>query len=372
MNFNQNCPAECPGCAHRHLTPLESRQQKQQWLFQKLSPWRDCIQPIQAPGPNQPQGYREKVCLSARETGGHWDIGLMTADEVIPIPVCPVHSSRVKDAMAFFLRFLPRASEFPMVYYVQSGAQVTLVLKSRAMPSLAWITPDFTKQLESIGIEGIWIHRHPSAGRRVFAKNWWNLVWGKERSIDMQGMVYGPTTFQQLIPGLFSQALDTAESFLAPTTQDLIVDLYSGIGASLARWSRKSSQVIGVELSGESISCAASNVPSAAILRGSCRHRLPQLTEALGTPHKKRLIYANPPRTGMETHVRQWIGTVCRPEKIAYLSCSAGTLKRDLEVLEKQGYTIEQIIPYDFFPRTHHAETLALLRLNNPAGFTKS
>jgi len=51
--------------------------------------------------------------------------------------------------------------------------------------------------------------------------------------------------------------------------------------------------------------------------------------------------------------------------RLAYLSCSAGTLARDLSVLEAAGYRVTGIEPYDFFPLTHHVETLA--RLDLPA-----
>ena len=53
---------------------------------------------------------------------------------------------------------------------------------------------------------------------------------------------------------------------------------------------------------------------------------------------------------------------VARPERIAYLSCSAGTLSRNLAVLTESGYGVERITPYDFFPGTRHVETLVSLR----------
>jgi tRNA/tmRNA/rRNA uracil-C5-methylase (TrmA/RlmC/RlmD family) len=49
--------------------------------------------------------------------------------------------------------------------------------------------------------------------------------------------------------------------------------------------------------------------------------------------------------------------------RIAYLSCSAGTLARDLAGLESAGYVVCSLHPFDFFPLTHHVECLALLRL---------
>lgn len=76
---------------------------------------------------------------------------------------------------------------------------------------------------------------------------------------------------------------------------------------------------------------------------------------------RKILAYANPPRTGLEAAVREWLAAELQPEKIAYLSCSAGTLYRDLVFLTNHGFEIKRIIPYDFFPQTLHVETLALI-----------
>jgi tRNA/tmRNA/rRNA uracil-C5-methylase (TrmA/RlmC/RlmD family) len=50
-----------------------------------------------------------------------------------------------------------------------------------------------------------------------------------------------------------------------------------------------------------------------------------------------------------------------RPPRVAYLSCSMGTLKRDLAVLAAAGYRPHAIQPYDFFPQTQHVEALALV-----------
>jgi hypothetical protein len=60
---------------------------------------------------------------------------------------------------------------------------------------------------------------------------------------------------------------------------------------------------------------------------------------------------------------------------MAYLSCSAGTLARDLGTFEAAGYSIDRIVPYDFFPLTHHVEALALLerrRLQHDDRFSKT
>jgi tRNA/tmRNA/rRNA uracil-C5-methylase (TrmA/RlmC/RlmD family) len=311
-------------------------------------------------------GYRDTVCLSAAWHGGYWNMGLTVKENVIPIPSCPVHSPRVNMAVACLAESLPGPHDFALRYYVQSGAQAALVVKSRQLPRTDWISPGLIQKLKDSGIEGLWLHRHPSAGKRVLAKNWWDLLWGKPRSIDRgreeNTFVYGPASFRQPISSLAEKALDAAAAYLFPGTGDLFFDLYCGIGAGLVRWSRLAGLTIGVELGAESVSCARENAPLAVVYRGACRHRLPQLEDSLETMHERRLVYANPPRTGLEREVCQWIRETCRPVRLACLSCSAGTLARDLLELESGGYEVEKLIPFDFFPHTHHVETLALLR----------
>ena len=49
-----------------------------------------------------------------------------------------------------------------------------------------------------------------------------------------------------------------------------------------------------------------------------------------------------------------------KAEKIVYVSCDPVTLARDLNEL-KSIYKIEEIIPVDMFPYTHHVESIVQL-----------
>jgi tRNA/tmRNA/rRNA uracil-C5-methylase (TrmA/RlmC/RlmD family) len=169
-----------------------------------------------------------------------------------------------------------------------------------------------------------------------------------------------------LLPLLYRQALDSAGAFLNPGPGDLVVDLYCGLGASLRSWQDRAQCCVGVELSAEAVACARINAPRALILRGKCGERIPQLrSQAAGRPQRRRLLFVNPPRTGLESQVLDWACRDYRPARLAYLSCSAGTLHRDLGALDAAGYRIRRLLPFDFFPNTHHVETLALLEARN-------
>lgn len=364
------CEPACPGCPHRQLTATASEMQKFNWLQQQLAAWQDRLQPLKAVAAEKRWSYRDRVTMACRwlpEQG--WQIGmhLKTAwqDEVLAIPDCPLHTPRANRLMQLLAAYLPAADRFPLAWLVQAGSQITLVVKSRNQPPLAWLK-DLYPELESLGYEGLWLHLNPSTGKKVLAKKTWQLVWGQPRSLDSQGLIYGPQGFQQLLPELYQQALQEAEHFLQPNEQSCVVDLYSGAGASLQRWLNQQAACVGVESGGEAVEAAADNAHQALMLRGYCRERLPQIqawvANADTDQQQARLLYTNPPRIGMEPEVTRWINESYQPERLAYLSCSAGTLKRDLKALSN--YQVVSLQPYDFFPQTRHVETLALLKRN--------
>ncbi len=358
------CVPECPGCVHKYLTREQSLAQKEKWLKSKLAAWKSKFDPIRTGNGKSQWEYRGKVCLSTQWEQSIWKFGLIKNEVVIPIHTCPVHTRKIQDAVSLFSSSLPSSVLFPLAYYVQNGNQVTLVVKSKQMPDLAWLDDPLKKTLKYIGIKGLWLHLNPCTGKKVFTKNTWHLLYGSPRSVDENQLIYGHGAFQQLIPALYNHALSSAETFLAPDSGDIFIDLYCGIGTGLARWQQRCSNVMGVELDGEAVACARQNAVNTEILRGKCSNRIPQLIQWTDThpPDGYRLLYVNPPRTGLEPEVLNWIADTCKPDRMVYLSCSAGTLQRDLVRLEKNGYKVIRITPYDFFPHTLHVETLVFLK----------
>ncbi len=358
------CPDDCPGCAHRHIPLSESLLKKSAWLEKKLFPWAHQLGPVFSAGDARLFHYRKKVCLSAAWTDAGWQLGLVHRDRVINLYDCPVHNPLVNQSVSLLKEMLPDVDRFPLIFYAQSGAQVTLVVKQKDIPPLDWLTDERIRRIRLVGIEGLWLHANPGAGKKVFAKNRWRLLRGMARSRDASGFVYGPASFQQPIDTLHQEAMDRALAFLSPDEGDRLIDLYCGGGRGLAMWLASGCRVMGVELDGEAVACARINAPGAELLRGACRERIPQLRRWVAEYPKsssRRLAFVNPPRTGMEPEVTRWLAEEYRPARMVYLSCSAGTLQRDLLILETAGYRVCRIIAYDFFPWTAHVECLALV-----------
>ncbi len=334
--------------------------QKQDYLARTLHRWGDRLRAVTGPPAVERLGYRDRVTLSARwsESAG-WRFGLMRRDELIAIHDCPVHTGRVRALVHALVDHLPRGDELPLAYLHVAGAQATLVVKAHHVDHE--ILARVVEAARGTGLEGLWLHLHPAAGRKLFARSGWQQLWGTPQSRDPHGLLHGPTAFMQAFPRLHRESLLAAREYLEPGAGTAVLDLYCGLGSTLREWTQAGSPSLGVELSGEAVNFAALNAPDARVLRGTCVQRLPQIRAWWSERAETHVAYVNPPRSGLEDEVTAALVEELRPARIAYLSCSAGTLARDLESCEAAGYSLDRILPYDFFPLTHHVEALALL-----------
>ena len=160
-------------------------------------------------------GYRDRVTLTARwsEVTG-WRFGLMRRDELIAIHDCPVHSAHVRALVHALVQHLPRGDELPLAYLHVAGAQATLVVKSHRVDHE--ILARAVDAAKGTGLEGLWLHLHPAAGRKLFARSGWHLLWGAPQSRDPHGLLHGPTAFMQAFPRLHGESLLAAASTSRP------------------------------------------------------------------------------------------------------------------------------------------------------------
>jgi 23S rRNA (uracil1939-C5)-methyltransferase len=363
-NRPEFCVAECPACRFAGYDYASTLLKKTEWLHRVLSSYTRYIMPIQAAPEMQRLEYRQKAVLRCMHNGESWEPGMMKRLDFIPLPSCPAHSESVNLILKLSLKILPPAEIFPLAYVAVSGKQLVYVVKSRPPVDVSFFRDQLAVLMQETGLEGIWLHAHAAAGNKVFGKAYWELLAGEAYSRDENGMWYGPRSFTQQIRSLYMKSLDDAAEFLSASDDSFVSDLYCGTGYSLRKWLASGASSIGVESSPETVSCARKNPGNAEILQGTCADRTPQIREAMMAARaagKRILLYANPPRSGLERKITEEILLSLVPDKIAYLSCSPGSLCRDLDRLCQTKFRIHSIIPYDFFPYTHHIECLALL-----------
>lgn len=350
--FFRDCPESCPGCKYRGQTLEFSRSDKIKKFHAICSQWKNAIRPLEM-SRTPLRGYRKRACLSAEHSETGWAFGLRHGRDhaLLPIPHCPIQSSYINHLIADLKTCLPPYAQFPLHYAVFSSRLVTLIIKSKTLPETKWIDA-----LSLEGFDGVYLNLNPVTGRRrVFNSKNWILIHGKSLSQADDGFTYGPRSFQQPDLDLELDALRSAEVYLNPQASDAVIDLYSGIGRSLSLWRKRTEKVIGVEICSEASRLSGS-------LPGKAADRLPQIRNFLEQARpKKAAVYANPPRSGLEPDVCQWLEQEDRVDKLAYLSCNPRTLQRDLAQLCTSNWRVDQLKPYDFFPMTGQIETLALL-----------
>ena len=361
------CELRCPGCEHRDFSAEASIEKKSRFLKSQLNLSPEKIAPVRFSTSEKRWNYRDKVCLKSFYLDGRWQFGFILKRrreiETVAIPNCPVQSIRANRVFSILSDALPPPDAFPMVYVSMTGALLTLVLKApleKVGLYSRFLSSTLQGALTEAGIEGLFLNFNPSAGNRVFASKGWRSIWGNPTANLNLGaplnrqVTFGPECFLQLIPELYLDALSEAALFFKPAPGIKLIDLYSGIGISSRLWTDLGAEVLGVELGSQAIQMSRINCPSGNFLQGKAKDRLAQITDG-------ELLFLNPPRTGVEPETLNWIGRTLHPRKVAYLSCSPGTLSRDLSALKHLGYAILKVIPYDFFPNTKQIESLALL-----------
>ena len=139
----------------------------------------------------------------------------------------------------------------------------------------------------------------------------------------------------------------------------LVFDLYSGTGTITQVLAESAKKVIGVEIVEEAVEAARENAKLNGI--DNVEFIASDVLKVLDDLDKNPdLIVLDPPREGINPKAIDKIIDF-DPEKFLYISCNPVTLVRDLGVFKERGYEIEELEIVDQFPKTSHAETVALL-----------
>jgi len=143
---------------------------------------------------------------------------------------------------------------------------------------------------------------------------------------------------------------------------ELLYDLYCGVGTLTLYLSDQVKRAVGVELIDVAINNAKSNaednsVSNTEFLLGDMKDTFnDHMLNKFGKPD---CIITDPPRSGMHPDVVSRLGELAVP-KLVYVSCNPSTMARDLKEL-KEHYRVEKVQPVDMFPQTYHIEAVARL-----------
>lgn len=192
-------------------------------------------------------------------------------------------------------------------------------------------------------------------------------IYGSEKITDeLCGLKFeiSPSSFYQINSKQTEVLYKTAADFAAATKDDIVVDLYCGIGTISMFMAQTAKKVTGIEIVSDAVKNAKqnaklNNMDNLSFYCGDAGKIIDYLYKS---NEKADIAVFDPPRKGADELT---LNTIIKlnPKKIVYVSCNPSTLARDLKYLaENGGYEIEKVQPVDMFCHTYHVETVVLLK----------
>jgi len=157
---------------------------------------------------------------------------------------------------------------------------------------------------------------------------------------------------------LYNLAIEGAEL----KKEDIVFDLYCGIGTIGIFTAKYVKKVYGIEIVNAAIEDAKenakiNNIKNVEFIVGDVEEIFKELI------YDKKIIpdvvFVDPPRKGLDVNTVNNLLKI-KPKKIVYVSCNPASLIRDLSKLEEK-YDIKKITPVDLFPFTSHVEVVSVL-----------
>ena len=164
------------------------------------------------------------------------------------------------------------------------------------------------------------------------------------------------------VHGFFQSNLGMPETTVHKITENLggfrVADIYAGVGTFSVFLADLFKEVYLVEHNREAIVLAERNLANSKAKHESYGISGAKWPEMQAATLDFDAVVIDPPRSGMEKAVRNWIISKKVPV-VRALSCDPVTFARDAADLCRNGYTFESLEILDFYPQTSHIETIA-------------
>ncbi len=230
-----------------------------------------------------------------------------------------------------------------------------------ALPQSTWLVDELAERVPGcVGLlhattSGVAEVTHGLESKVVFGRDWY-----EERLLGLRLKVSSGAFLQtntDMCEKLYEIAIEEAHL----GGDEIVWDLYSGIGSIALAMAGAAGHVYGIEVVPEAVERAVDNaerngVMNAEFVQGDVAKAVRPLLEA-GMPSPD-VVVLDPPRAGLTPKAVRRVLEL-EPQRIVYVSCNPTTLAGNAELLAEGGYRLERVRPVDMFPHTHHVECVA-------------
>lgn len=190
-----------------------------------------------------------------------------------------------------------------------------------------------------------------------------NYIYEQINHIKIQ---LGPKSFYQTNSTQALNLYQITADFADIKSNEIVYDLYSGVGSIALFLAAKAKKVIGIEIVSDSVEEADRNMKLNNIVNADFFCGLVENVfnnDFVKNQGKADVVVLDPPRPGIHPKVVEVLLEVA-PARLVYVSCNPATQARDIALLAEK-YDIIKIQPVDMFPHTFHVENVVLLKLRS-------
>src|SRR5699024_6249549 len=211
-------------------------------------------------------------------------------------------------------------------------AMVILVTGSNHLPYKS----ELIQSLREENIISIYQNINKSRSSMTYGKKYKKLD-GEDTLLDYiedYKFKISPNSFFQVNRRQAEILYNKAKEYLDLNKEDIVYDLYSGIGTISLCIANQVKKVYGIEVVEEAtedaeINAKLNNVKNVEFITGKAEEIFPEIIEKNRRANK---IILDPPRKGVEKEVLEAI-TELEPDTVVYVSCNSSTMARDVKDL---------------------------------------
>lgn len=373
----------CGGCNLRHIQydyTLMMKQNAVQSLVNKTL--KDKIQVKNTLGMKHPYHYRNKTQYPVGiSKEGKPIIGVYAnrTHQIIPIKQCMIGQPEAEEIAKWITKYWEKQKL--TIYQEETGKGLLrhivikkgwktqeimciLVINGKNIPNESELVNQLINQFPKI----------KTIVKNINTKNT-NVILGTEnKTLWGEGVIYdklgdyifaiSPLSFYQVNPEQAEKLYQIGVEEAKITKEDVVFDLYCGIGTISLFMAKEAKKVYGIEIVEEAIKMAKqnakrNNIENTEFIAGDVEKVLDELIkERKIIPD---VVMVDPPRKGLD---EKSVNNLLRIEakRVVYISCNPATLVRDLAKLEEK-YRVVKIKPVDMFPFTSHVECVVAMIL---------
>jgi 23S rRNA (uracil1939-C5)-methyltransferase len=379
--INRECPVAklCGGCDFWHMDYAEESRLKADRVRQALNRiGGESLEEVPILAAPDFRGYRNKAQYPVSSEKGRVFAGFFKAGthQVVENKRClilPEETDRVKGIVIDYVNHYRITAYDEKTgkgllrhIYVRRGAVsgqvlVCLVVNGRKLPH----TEDLIARLQKVpGFTSLALSVNTKPGNTVLGDEYITLYGPGYIEDTLCGLQFrlSPRSFYQVNHHQAQRLYEAAIAQAQITKNDLVLDLYCGVGTITLAMAKAAGKVIGVEVVEQAILDARDNakrngIENAEFFCGDAGKAALELEQKGIIPD---VAVVDPPRKGLNADAIEAMAKM-QPRRIVYVSCDPATLARDVALLKEKGYRVQSAQAADLFPRCAHVESIVCL-----------